>query len=319
MYFAFLCFAVGLPSLLYIFGADPGVVAIVLALSGAGCVFSGVKVNTLVLPIIGLFLQFLAVFLFADAVWYPFGANFLVNYYFLSCCCFVLVAFCSAYLLDQEVVSQVDVACRRHLSHRYLLFLFFLLGAAVWFVAGLREIWMHIVVWERLNGTLLFVSATSILSGILAEKVRWNRLDYFLLLHLPAIWLLLVLALLRSNPTVQLISGWGAAAWGAAFFVQYRILALLDTKGGFGKTPFFHLFSLWALLLVVQREVISALLSLGSLSSFGQLGVKMFFSCLYLLIFFVMRQKNWWPVCQHTRVYLWGGLAFLLFLTITGL
>ena len=201
-----------------------------------------------------------------------FGANFLVNYYFLSCCCFVLVAFFSAYLLDQEVMSDVEVACRRHISNRCLLFLFLLLGVVVWFVAGLREIWIHIVVWERLNGTLLFVSATSILSGILAEKVCWNRLGYFFLLHLPALWLLLVLALLRSGATVQLISGWGAAAWCATFFVQYRILALLDARGVSGKTTFFHLFSLWALLLVVQHEMISALLSLGSLSSFGQLG-----------------------------------------------
>jgi hypothetical protein len=317
MYSAFLCFAVVLPSLLFIFGVEPGVVAIVLALSGAGFVFSGVKVNTLVLPIIGLVLQFLAVFLFADTVWYPFGATILLNNYFLSCCCFVLVAFFSAYLLDKGAVSDVEVACRRHFYNRYLLLLFFFLGAAVWFVAGLREIWMHIVVSERLNGTLLFISATSILSGLLAEKVRWNRLDYILCLHLPALWLLMVLELLRSDLTVQLISGWGAVAWGAAFFVQYRILALWDAREGSGKTKFFHLFSLWALLLVVQREMVSGLLTLAGSANFGPVAGKLFFSCLYFLLLFVMRKKNCWPVRQHTRVYLWGGVAFFVISMIT--
>jgi hypothetical protein len=313
---ALFCFGIILLALLSFLGVDPGVLSILLSLSGGGFVWTGVRTRTLLSPMLGLVLQSLAVLLFADAVWYPFGGTILLNSYFLSCCCFVTVAFFSAYWLDKAAFYDVEVACRRHLLRRYFFSPFFILGAGVWFVAGLREIWMHIVVWERLNGTLLFISATSILTGIIAEKIQWNRLGYFLLLQLPALWFLLCFELLRGGYGVQLMSGWGAAAWTVAFFVQYRILALLDAKKGSGSTLLPHLFTLWALLLVVNREIIFGLASTQVISSSGLVIAKLFLPCLYLLFFFVMSNRKWWPVRQYPMAYLWGGLALSIILMI---
>ena len=287
-------------ALLLILFLEPAWASFLSTLVGSILVCAGVKQERFVARLFGLLLQCAGLYLFLDAVWYPFRAPILFNSYFLRSCFIVFSAFLSAYYLEKS-----SIGCSK--SPPWTVFLLLFLGALMWYVGGLREIYMNIVLSEQYNGILLFISATSIIAGIIGKKINWQKLYYILLLQLPLMLFVLALVLINGPVGHPLLIGWGSIVWLITFFVQFRILTLLDRLEWLRIRIYYHLISLWMVLFVCCRECILKILELQSGGNFTILVFVTLVSSLYILVARFMAQKKYWPVAEFPALYLWGG------------
>lgn len=272
-----------------------------LSTLGGGVLFcAGVRSKKFGVRLFGMLLQCVALYLFINAVWYPFRAPILFNSYFLGSCFIVLAAFSSAYYLENSstVVSKTD---------RWSIFLLLLLGTFMWYAGGLREIYMNIVIAEHFNGVLLFIAATSIIAGLLGEKIYWEKIHYILLLQLPITLCILILSLMSGPVDHSLLIGWGATVWPVTFFVQFRILALLDVLEWPKMRVYYHLFSLWMFLFIGCREFILKTLHFQNVGAYVILAVTAFLTLGWVFVVRFMAKKRYWPATEYPAVYLWGG------------
>lgn len=283
------------------FLGEPLMAVLGLTLAGGILFLIGIRTKRLVTRIAGLVLQCGALYLLLAVVWYPFQASVFINTYFGASSSIAFAALFSGYCLERGQRGEVGG------WDRILLLLLFVVGAAGWYAGGIREIYMHIVVPERLSGVLLFISGTSILAGLVAEQIKWRRLNYLLLLQLPA--MLLIVSLERvSGPTdYPLLTGWGAAVWPITFFVQYRILGVLDGLKWSKISACSHLISLLLLYFVSSRELILQASQLYELSLFVTVWLQLLLACIWCLALFLLVKKRYWPISAYPSLYLWGG------------
>jgi len=300
MLYSYIVRAVGLllALLLFLF-LEPRWASFLFTLGGGILFYAGVRSKKFAVRLFGLLLQCVALYLFLDAVWYPFRATILLNSYFLGSCFIVLSALFSAYYLENSS------ACNSVRDH-WTILLLLILGTLMWYAGGLREIYMNIILPEQFNGVLLFISATSIVAGIIGEKIHWQKIHYILLLQLPIMLCVLTLALISGPVDYPLLIGWGATVWPITFFVQFRILALLDRLEWPKLRAYFHLISLWTVLFVSCREFILKALQLQSVSLFSILSFTVFVTLTWLFVARIMA-KRYWPVTEFPALYLWGG------------
>lgn len=272
-----------------------------LATLGGGLLFCvGVSSGRFVVRLFGLILQCVGLYLFLDNVWYPFRSSMLLNSYFLGSCIISFSAFFSVFFLE---TSSVDISKRDNWSNFLLLFL----GMSIWYTGGIRDIYMHIVTPEWVNGVLLFTAATSIVAGLIGEKIHWEKIYYFLLLQLPITLCVLIYALISGRADSQLLIGWGATIWAVTFFVQYRILAVLDGLNWPKCRVFYHLFSLWMVLFVSSREFFLQVLPLQGASVFLVAAIAVCGVLAWVFVIRFMARKRYWPVEEFYTLYLWAG------------
>lgn len=288
-----------LPLLLF-FLLEPRWAAFLSSLGGGILFCVGVSSRRLAVRLIGLLLQCAGLYLFLDAVWYPFRAPILLNSYFLGSCCIVFSAIFSAHYLEN---SSIGHSKRDYWTIILLLFL----GTLMWYTGGLREIYMNIILPEQFNGVLLLISATSIIAGIIGEKIHWEKIHYILLLQLPIMLCVLTLVLISSPVDYPLFMSWGATVWAITFFVQFRVLALLDRLEWPKMRAYYHLISLWMFLFVSCREFILKTLQLQSVGLFSILSFTVFVTLTWFFVARVMAKKRYWPVTEFPTLYLWGG------------
>jgi hypothetical protein len=201
---------------------------------------------------------------------------------------------------------------------RVLFIALFILGLISWYVAGIREIYMHIVVIERLSGVVLFVSATSILTGLLAENLQWEKLNIVLLIQLPAMCILLLFEQMRGFGTYSLLTGWGATAWPITFFIQYRALPLLDDMGSKQTSYVYHLGSLLVLFFFCNREIGIGVAELNQTAPVVAQFAQPVFAFFVILSLMGLRKKDIWPVSLFPKVYVWGGTAGVIMVFLSG-
>ncbi len=279
-----------------------------LATLGGGLLFCvGVRAERFVVRLVGLILQCVGLYLFLDNVWYPFRSSMLLNSYFLGSCIISFSAFFSVFFLE---TSSVDISKRDNWS----IFLLLFLGMSIWYTGGIREIYMHICTPERLNGVLLFTAATSIVAGLIGEKIHWEKIHYFLLLQLPITLCVLIYALISGGADSPLLAGWGSTVWAVTFFVQYRILAVLDGLNWPKGRVFYHLFSLWMVLFVSSREFFLQVLPLQTVSVFLVAAIAVCSVFAWACVIRFMARKGYWPVEEFSTLYLWvGGSSIAIF------
>lgn len=289
--------------------------ALCLTLTGGILFLVGIRTQRLIARIAGLLLQFGALYLFLAVVWYPFQASLFLNTYFGVSSSIAFAALCSAYCLERGLEKGQTGEMARW--DRILFLLLFVIGAVGWYAGGIREIYMHIVVPERLSGVLLLISGTSILAGLIAENVKWERLNLLLLLQLPAMLLILLLQLVSGPPDYPLLTGWGATIWPITIFVQYRILGVLDGLKWSKSSICYHLISLLVLVFVSSREFILKATQLYGLSVSSTVLLELVMAFVWCFVLFFMVRKRYWPASVFPFLYLWGGgggviLLFLL-------
>ena len=272
-----------------------------LSTLGGGVLFcAGVRSSRFGVRFLGLLLQCVGLYIFLDAVWYPFRAPILLNSYFLESCFIAFSALFSPYYLENSSISNSK-------RDRWSICVLFFLGTAMWYAGGLREIYMNIVLPEQFNGVLLFISATSIIAGIIGAKIHWDKLHYILLLQLPIMLCVLTLALISGPVDYPLLIGWGATVWPVTFFVQYRILSVLDRLEWPKMRAYYHLISLWMVLFVSCREFILKALQLQSIGLFLIISVTVFVTLAWLFVTSFMAKRRYWPVTEFQTLYLGGG------------
>lgn len=272
-----------------------------LATLGGGLLFCiGVSSRRFALRLFGLILQCVGLYLFLDAVWYPFRASILFNSYFLGSCVISFSAIFSAYVLEN---SFIDISQR----DKWSVFLLLLLGMSMWYAGGIREIYMHIVTTERLNGFLLFSVATSILAGLIGEKLHWEKIHCVLLFQLPITLCILIITLIGDRADHPLLIGWGATVWAVTFFVQYRILALLDELKWPKGRAFYHLLTLWMVLFVGSRDFILQAMRFQTVTVFTVLAIAVCFVVAWGFVMRFMARKRYWPFEEFAHLYIWGG------------
>ncbi|PHR30179.1 MAG: hypothetical protein COA36_01995 [Desulfotalea sp.] len=231
------------------FFAESYSVALVVALVGGLIVFLGGRSGLFAPLILGLLCQLGGLYIFLDAVWYPFSSSMFWNCHFLGWSVLAVAAFVSAYSLDVAQENGGRIRLYSLLSP-----VFFWMGSIGWCLGVFREIQMHIFSMDRLNGLLLAISATSILAGVIAEKINWTRLNAILFLQLPAL-LFCAVTTYWAYPDAHLFVGLGAIAWGVAFFVQLRILSLFNGVVSKTHNRIRHLLTLVLLLFMVAQGV----------------------------------------------------------------
>jgi hypothetical protein len=272
-----------------------------LSTLGGGILFcAGVRSRRFAVRLIGLLLQCAGLYLFLDAVWYPFRASILLNSYFLGSCFIALSALFSAYYLENSSIGNSK-------RDRWSIFVLLFLGMAMWYAGGLREIYMNIVHPEQFNGVLLFISATSIIAGIIGDKIHWEKLHYILLLQLPIMLCVLTLALINGPVDYPLLIGWGTTVWPITFYVQFRILSVLDRLEWPTISAYYHLISLWMILFVSCREFILKVLQFQNVGVYSIIAVTVFVTLTWFFVARVMAKKRYWPVTEYPTLYMWGG------------
>lgn len=277
-----------------------------MTLGGTVLFCAGVRSGKFIVRMFGLLLQCVGLYLFLSAVWYPFRAPLLINSYFLSCFFIAFSTFFSAYYLESNALH----ICRRD---RWTILLLLFLGTLMWYVGGLREIYMKIIVQEQLNGVLLFIAATSIITGIIGEKSQWKRLDSILMLQLPMPLCVLTFELFSCPVGYPLLIGWGTTVWPVTLFIQYRVLAVLDGTEWSKMGALYHLMTLWMFLFISCREFI---LKIGQVLSLSLISIFSIAVAVTLGWFFVVRymaRKRCWPVAVFPNIYLWGGVVAIGF------
>lgn len=285
--------------LLFLF-LEPRWASFLSTLGGGFLFWAGVRSRKCAVRLLGLLLQGVGLYLFLDAVWYPFRAPILLNSYYLGSCFIVFSAFFSAYYLEN---SSSGNSKRDH----WTVYLLFFLGTFMWYAGGLREIYMNIVISGQFNGVLLFISATSIIAGIIGDKIQWEKINFILLLQLPVMLCVLTLSLASGPVDYSLLTGWGATVWPITFFVQYRVLSVLDGLEWQKVRMYYHLISLWMVLFVSCRECILKTLQLQNVGVYSIVAVTVFLTLAWVFMARVMAKKGYWPVAQFPKLYLWGG------------
>lgn len=275
-----------------------------------GC---GVRRQQFGLRCLGVFLQLSSLYYFLNSVWYPFSSSIVTNAYFFNCFIIALTAMFSAYMLEKWLVGGMKQ------WDNILYASLFLLGVVAWYAGGIREIYMHIVLFERLSGILLFIAATSIAVGLVAENIGWVRLNILLLIQLPAMLLLLLLEYFNGVEKFSLLTGWGTTVWPITFFIQYRILTVLDDLSWGITSRAYHLVSLWLLFIFCNKELIIAVAEKTSNTFITQFS-QILFGCVVISIIVVFKKLNIWPVKQFPSLYLWGGsVGIIVVLLVTAI
>lgn len=216
---------------------DTYAAALVFALSGAASSWSASRTGDKFLLGAGFIFSLLSLYIFAESVYYFYSSTIFLNFYFAGAVFLVLAALCCAHR-----IGRFGAAFGGGQRYNVLAVVLFTAAACLWYACGAREIVTQIILPDRLTGLLLLVSGSSIFFGILEEKTEWRIFGWFFYLQLPAMVILPILAGMWDWPQDHLLFGWSVA-----FFVQYRILWVLEYRRSRVPLLSFHLGTLFLL------------------------------------------------------------------------
>lgn len=300
---AFLALGVVFGSLAIPLALDGQWSASIWALEGAAMVWVGMRQQRLLARLFGLLLQLAAAFIFLDSVWYPFIAVPFANRYFLGCLFLAVAALFSSYCLD-------TLQGKLHKWERYLPLPLMIIGLIWWYLGGLREVDQQMRHIGTEKAFLLFCSASSILFGMAAQKISWQRLQLTMYLQLAAMVGLALLSSASFSAGDHFLLGWGALIWPVAFIVQYRILALFGEAWPWRNRITWHLATMWLLLGVLCHEGGWAVHQLEGLGDVWAMICWALIPCATFLLLLYRGKGKSWPVGRYAAAYL--GMGWVL-------
>lgn len=277
--------------------------AAIWALEGAGMVWIGARQQRLLARHFGLLLQVAAALIFVDAVWYPLAPLPFVNRYFLGCLFLALAAGISGYVFDRH--GERLPRWERYYPLPLLLWALFW-----WYGGGVQEVERHVARGAQGQALLLFSAATSIFADLVCQKLPWRRAALATLPHLLVMIGVVGSHLLGGFTSSHLFAGWGAAAWGIAFFVQYRSLQFFGELWPKRVELGWHAVTFWLLLLVASHEAAWYVNHLAGLASAWALACWALLPCLGLMGLPRLVARGRWPAAAFPGLYL--GLVSLV-------
>jgi len=272
------------------------------ALEGAGIVWVGLRQNRVLARHFGLLLQFGSAYLLLDSVLYPFAAIPFANRYFFGCFLLAFAALFSSYCFDTRQISLKK-------WEKYFAMPLLVWGLAWWYIGGIQEVDRQIPSSDALNGFLLFCSCTSIIVGLILEKIVWPRFGLSLLLQLPAMVLLLTARVYEMSSYLHVFSGWGGVSWAVAFVVQYRILFLYAEKWSENRRQLYHIITMWLFLAIVSHETAWWVGQVDGLAGIWSMICWAVLPAGSIVLLLQLSKGLSWPVGKHSSFYLFGGVA----------
>ena len=213
------------------------------ALEGAAIVWISVRQNRRLALLSGLALQFLAGGLVVGGQ-PPENALPVLNMVFLGHLMVSLAGLYSAWCLRRCEVAGLDSRLFPVLTLAW--------GAVWWFGGGVAEISRHLSSLDRHSVTLGFVTLSAAACALLRSRLAWRDLAYPPLILLPA---MVLLSLVWSADTSDLLARWGVLAWPVAFLTLYWLLWRLEADWP-QVAPACHCGTLWFGVFFVWRETL---------------------------------------------------------------
>jgi uncharacterized membrane protein len=300
----FLALGIIFASLAIPLGMDGRWSGAIWALEGAGMVWVGARQARVLARHFGLLLQAGAGVIFLSSVHYPYDGTLFANQHYLGCFFLASGALASAYVLD-KYRGKVTVI------EQYYPLPLLIVGNIWWHIGGLREVQHRLPPHERGNGLLLYLSATSILFGFAAERLRWMRFHLALLLQLPGMVLLALFSFFIIGYRSHLLHGWGALSWPIAFFVLYRVLYSFCTSWPLRTCGWYHTISLWLLTIVITQEASWAMDQLRNIGPAWTAAAVGLIPVVGMLIILRLAKTAFWPVGTFPDTYLGAGAGGL--------
>ena len=220
----------------------------VWAVEGGAMVWVGVRQKRMLARHFGILLQFVAAVLFLDNGFYPFDGIAFLNRSFFGCLFIAGAALFASFCLQHH-----EENLRKWEKYYSLPLLVW--GLCWWYFGGLRECEHHFRHIGLQNALLLFSSMSTILMTIIAMKTLWRQLGIASAVHLAMMALAMVFGLFDMAYTSHLLAGWGPLAWGVAIYCQYRMLHQFDHDWPEWLMGYWHVKTMWLLLILCCLEV----------------------------------------------------------------
>lgn len=275
--------------------------AVFCALAGGLLYKVGTDRSSNLTCLLGLVLQLSGSYVFLDLVFYPFQAASFINYYFFGCLLIGCAALYTGYCLDQ---SQSSLKKWKSV----LSFLIIFWGMCWLYYGGIREISAHSMGVGKYNMLLLYFSAVTIVMTIVAEKVEWTKLSLAQMMFLPAAFACGLWGLVEISGFYHLFGSRGWLAWTVAFFCLYRLLHHYDGLWPEGLAGFWHIGSLWLVVIVVAHELGWLCFTIFNFPYVIFLAVRFGLTMLAGLLILLLRNIRVWPVTVYRKYYIWGGV-----------
>ena len=212
----------------------------------------------------------------------------------------------SAYILDKNKIKLESFD-----KNNYIVFLF--VGMSIWLLSGLGEA-QHIG--ERLGNTiLLYLAFWGALFGAAALYLRWRNLK-LLLQGYFFLGILLLVGLLEHYAAYHPFEGIGSVSLLAFFSVHYLLLYLFERK--WQVQPYWHLFGLWAIVLLLACEAAYGA-SLVSDAATWRLVAWMGVVYLFMAVLFCKQKFLPAPFAHYRELYVsagQSGLAVIVFMSL---
>ena len=273
----------------------------VWALEGAAMVWIGIRQNRCLARNFGILLQVGAAIAFLSVSKNVSGDTPVFNGFYLGCIAVSFAALFSSFYLErhQEKLRVWELIFPAPMM---------IWGLLWWFGAGWHEIDRFVAYSYQLNAHLLFISISCLCMGELFRLLQWNAIRNPQWLMLPVMILFAANVFLKHSwhPFANI----GAIVWGTAFIAQYRFLWQGREFRSTALT-FWHLASLWLMVLVLTRESAWAtnwLVNGAGTWEFISYGIV---PGIFTLILLMKGEKIRWPVVPYLNEYLEIGLMVL--------
>ncbi len=277
--------------------------ASIWALEGGAMVWVGIRQQRFLARHFGLLLQLGAAVIFLDSVWYPLSTVAFANRYFLGCSFLALAALFSSYWYDRGDNSLKQ-------WEKYYPLPLMIVGLLWWYTGGLREVDKQFMTEDFTSVFLLFCCASSILMGLVCEKVTWTRLYLGLHVQLVVMIFLIPIDFMGMSGESHLFRGLGSLGWTVAIVVQYRILHSYGENWNIRIEKIYHLLSMWLLIFVLSQEVVWAV---GLIEGVAYIWKNVWWAlipCITVFCLVRLAPAGLWPIRRFRRSYLVIGGGF---------
>ncbi len=282
------------------------------ALEGAAAYWVGVRQGRKWPRAFGLLLQFGAGIAFLSDVQSTVRDVPLLNTFYMGTVFIALAGLFSNYTIERHAAKVGHFAMQAAIG-------VFAWGLAWWVLGGLHEIHQHVPRTERINASLLFLSATCAVFSVLFSRGWWiARFPALALTPLIAIALVLL-----AFTTVQMhpLAGFGLLAWPAAFVLHFFVLKRDDrvrteqTARGIGTLTYVgiaHAGGVWLLAIAGAMELEWQIGHAVNGSRVWALVSWALVPVLLLVAGSSSAVQARWPVRQYMAQYLWTGIVPLV-------
>ena len=282
------------------------------ALEGAAAYWVGVRQGRKAPRVFGLLLQFAAGVAFIGDYQTSASDIPVLNTFYMGTVFIALAGLFSNFTIERNAAKVGHTAMQVAIA-------VFVWGLAWWVFGGLNEINEHVARSQRLSASLLFLTASCTVFGLLFGRGWWiARFPALGLVPIMTIALMAIyLGALPSHP----LAGLGLLAWPLAFALHFFILRrdemvrTTQTKRGIPQlkyVPFAHAAGVWllaaagALELSWQIDHIVETTRTWSLIGWALVPVALMVAASSRAV------QAHWPVSAYSRPYLWTGVLPLL-------